>query len=123
MTAAAGVATLESLTPERYDHLERLGDLLRSELRALFAEVEAPMSVTGIASLFALQFTTEEVVDYRTYATNDKNMSDMMFIGLLNEGFLVSNRCAGNVSTAHAEDDVYAFVTAVRNVLKRAGYA
>ena len=123
MTAAAGVATLESLTPERYDHLERLGDLLRSELRALFAEMEAPMSVTGIASLFALQFTTEEVVDYRTYATNDKNMSDMMFIGLLNEGFLVSNRCAGNVSTAHAEDDVYAFVTAVRNVLKRAGYA
>jgi glutamate-1-semialdehyde 2,1-aminomutase len=123
MTAAAGVATLESLTPERYDHLERLGELLRSELRALFAELEAPMSVTGIASLFALQFTTEEVVDYRSYATNDKNMSDLMFVGLLNEGFLLSNRCAGNVSTAHTENDVYAFVTAVRNVLRRAGYA
>ena len=76
-----------------------------------------------MASLFALQFTSTEVVDYRTFATNDKNMLNTMFIGLLNEGFLMSNRCAGNVSTVHTEDDVDAFVTAVRNVLKRAGYA
>jgi glutamate-1-semialdehyde aminotransferase len=50
-------------------------------------------------------------------------MLNIMFIGLLNEGFLMSNRCAGNVSTVHTEDDVDAFVQAVSNVLKRAGYA
>ncbi|SVE56246.1 uncharacterized protein METZ01_LOCUS509100, partial [marine metagenome] len=50
-------------------------------------------------------------------------MLETMFIGLLNEGFLMSNRCAGNVSTVHTEDDVDAFVTAVRNVLKRTGYS
>ena len=122
MTAAAGIATLETLTPDRYVYLEKLGNLLRSELRALFAELEVPMGVTGIASLFALQFTSEEVVDYRTYATNDMNMLKTMFIGLLNEGFLLSNRCAGNVSTVHTEDDVDAFVGAVKNVLRRAGY-
>ena len=122
MTAAAGIATLEALTPGRYEYLEKLGDLLRSELTSLFAELEVPMGVTGVASLFALQFTSEEVIDYRTYATNDKNLLNTMFIGLLNEGFLMSNRCAGNVSTAHTEDDVHAFVTAVRNVLSRAGY-
>ncbi len=123
MTAAAGIATLEALTPEKYEQLEKLGDLLRSELRALFAELEVPMGVTGIASLFALQFTSEEVVDYRTYTTNDMDMLQTMFIGLLNEGFLLSNRCAGNLSTVHTEDDVHAFVNAVGNVLKRAGYA
>ncbi len=123
MTAAAGIATLEALTPEKYEYLEKLGDLLRSELRALFAELEVPMGVTGIASLFALQFTSEEVVDYRTYTTNDMDMLHTMFIGLLNEGFLMSNRCAGNVSTVHTEDDVHAFVNAVRTVLKRAGSA
>ena len=122
MTAAAGVATLEALTPDKYVYLEKLGNLLRGELRALFAELEVPMGVTGIASLFALQFTSEEVVDYRSYATNDLNMTRTMFIGLQNEGFLVSNRCAGNVSTVHTEDDVHAFVSAVKNVLKRAGY-
>jgi glutamate-1-semialdehyde 2,1-aminomutase len=123
MTAAAGIATLENLTPEKYEYLDQLGESLRSKLRALFAELEVPMGVTGMASLFALQFTSTEVVDYRTFATNDKNMLNTMFIGLLNEGFLMSNRCAGNVSTVHTEDDVDAFVTAVRNVLKRAGYA
>jgi glutamate-1-semialdehyde 2,1-aminomutase len=123
MTAAAGIATLEALTPEKYEYLETLGDSLRTKLRTLFAELEVPMSVTGVASLFALQFTSTEVIDYRTFATNDKTMLETMFIGLLNEGFLMSNRCAGNVSTVHTEDDVDAFVTAVRNVLKRAGYS
>ena len=123
MTAAAGIATLEALTPEKYEYLDALGESLRTKLRALFAELEVPMGVTGIASLFALQFTPTEVVDYRTYTTNDKAMLETMFVGLLNEGFLMSNRCAGNVSTVHTEDDVDAFVTAVGNVLKRAGYA
>ncbi|MDP6666572.1 MAG: aminotransferase class III-fold pyridoxal phosphate-dependent enzyme, partial [Dehalococcoidia bacterium] len=122
MTAAAGIATLEALSPDKYEYLERLGDLLRCKLRELFAELEVPMGVTGVASLFALQFTSEEVVDYRTYATNDAEMLRTMFIGLLNEGFLMSNRCAGNVSTVHTEADVDAFVGAVRNVLERAGY-
>ncbi len=123
MTAAAGIATLENLTPEKFEYLDQLGESLRTKLRALFAELEVPMGVTGIASLFSLQFTSTEVVDYRTFATNDKNMLKIMFIGLLNEGFLMSNRCAGNVSTAHTEEDVDAFVNAVRNVLKRVGYA
>ena len=123
MTAAAGVATLENLTPEKFDYLENLGESLRSKLRQLFAELEVPMGVTGVASLFALQFTSTEVVDYRTFATNDKDMLKIMFIGLLNEGFVMSNRCAGNVSTVHTEQDVDALVQAVRNVLTRAGYA
>ncbi len=123
MTAVAGVATLESLTADKYEYLEHLGNTLRNKLRTLFAELEVPMSVTGVASLFALQFTPTEVIDYRTYATNNKEMLQTMFIGLLNEGFLMSNRCAGNVSTVHTEDDVDAFVLAVKNVLRRIGYA
>jgi len=123
MTAAAGVATLENLTPDKFEYLDNLGESLRSKLRALFTELEVPMGVTGVASLFALQFTSTEVTDYRSFATNDKKLLNMMFIGLLNEGFLMSNRCAGNVSTVHTEDDVDAFVSAVRNVLARIGYA
>ena len=123
MTAAAGIATLENLTPDKFEYLDNLGESLRSKLRALFVELEAPMGVTGVASLFALQFTSTEVTDYRSFATNDKKLLNTMFIGLLNEGFLMSNRCAGNVSTVHTEDDVDAFVTAVRNVLARIGYA
>ncbi len=123
MTAAAGVATLELLTPEVYAELERKGESLRQKLRDLIAELEVPMGVTGAASLFALQFTTENVTDYRSYATNDKEMLQTVFTGLLNEGFLMSNRCAGNVSAVHTDEDIEAFVGALRRVLIRAGYA
>ncbi|MDA1297681.1 MAG: aspartate aminotransferase family protein [Chloroflexi bacterium] len=122
MTAAAGVATLELLTPEVYRELERKGDLLRQKIRDLIAELEAPMGVTGATSLFALQFTTEPVTDYRSYATNDKVMLQTVFTGLLNEGILMSNRCAGNVSAVHTDEEIDEFVDALRRVLVRAGY-
>jgi glutamate-1-semialdehyde 2,1-aminomutase len=123
MTAAAGIATLELLTPEVYVELERKGELLREKVRDLIAELEVPMGVTGAASLFALQFTTEPVTDYRSYATNDKEMTQTVFTGLLNEGIVLSNRCAGNVSAVHTDDDIQGFVDALRRVLVRAGYA
>ena len=123
MTAAAGVATLDLLTPEVYMELERKGELLRQKIRDLIAELEVPMGVTGATSLFALQFTTEPVTDYRSYATNDKTMMQTVFTGLLNEGILMSNRCAGNVSAVHTEVDIDGFVAALRRVLVRAGYA
>lgn len=123
MTAAAGVATLELLTPEVYVELERKGELLRKKLRDLITELEVSMGVTGATSLFALQFTTEPVIDYRSYATNDRTMMQTVFTGLLNEGILMSNRCAGNVSAVHTDADIDNFVEALRRVLVRAGYA
>ncbi len=123
MTAVAGVTTLELLTPDVYEQLERKGEKLRQMIRDLITELEVPMGVTGATSLFALQFTTEPVTDYRSYATNDKEMLQTVFTGLLNEGILMSNRCAGNVSAVHTDDDLDVFVSALRRVLVRAGYA
>ncbi|CAI8035854.1 Glutamate-1-semialdehyde 2,1-aminomutase [Geodia barretti] len=71
MTAAAGVATLRELSVDVYEELEKKGDYLRQKLRDVIAEMEAPMGVTGAASLFGIQATSEAVRDYRSYATND----------------------------------------------------
>lgn len=123
MTAAAGVATLEALTPEIYRRLDEMGDMVRKRLSELIRDREAPMGVTGIASLFALQFTTTPIRDFRAVQTNDKTFQRLMFIGLLNEGFALSPACAGNVSTAVSAKDVEGFVAAVGRVLAHAGYA
>ena len=122
MTAEAGIAALEALTPEVYDRINSLGDTLRRRLGELIAEREAPLGVTGLASLFSLHFTTEQVRDYRSAATNDPEMQHAMFIGLLNEGFVLSKRCAGCISAAHTGEDVDALVAAAGRVLDRAGY-
>ena len=122
MTAAAGIATLRSMTPELYDQIAELGEALRSKLRNLIAEREAPMGVTGIASLFSLQFTTDQIVDYRSLQSADKTLESHMFIGMLNEGFALSTQCAGNISTVITPEQVDEFVEAVGRVLERAGY-
>ncbi len=120
MTAAAGIATLRELTDDVYAELERKGDYLRERLREAIAEFEAPMGVTGVASLFAIQATAEDVRDYRSYASNDNELLRMVFVGMLNEGFLLSSRCAGNVSAAHTYAELDEFVAAFKGVLNRA---
>ena len=88
----------------------------------LVTDMEAPIGVTGIASLFGIQFTTTPVTDYRSFATNDAEFARAMFMGLLNEGYVVSKSCAGNVSTVHEPAELDGFVGAVGRVLERAGY-
>ena len=120
MTAAAGVATLRELTVDVYEELEKKGEYLRGKLRDVISEMEAPMGVTGVASLFAIQGTSEQVRDYRSYATNDGELLEMVFMGMMNEGYLLSSRCAGNVSAAHSYEELDGFVDAFERVLKRA---
>ena len=120
MTAAAGVATLKELTMDVYDELSEKGEYLRTRLREVISEMEAPMGVTGAASLFGIQATSEAVRDYRSYATNDGELLEMVFMGMMNEGYLLSSRCAGNVSAAHTYEELDDFVDAFERVLKRA---
>ena len=120
MTAAAGVATLRELSVDVYKDLEEKGEYLREKLRGVISEMEAPMGVTGAASLFAIQATSESVRDYRSYATNDSDLLEMVFMGMMNEGYLLSSKCAGNVSAAHTYEELDGFVEAFEQVLKRA---
>ena len=120
MTAAAGVATLKELTEDVYDELAEKGEYLRTRLREVISEMEAPMGVTGATSLFAIQATSEVVRDYRSYATNDGDLLDMVFLGMMNEGYLLSSKCAGNVSAAHTYEELDGFVESFKRVLNRA---
>jgi glutamate-1-semialdehyde 2,1-aminomutase len=58
---AAGIATLELLTPERYEHLEALGEALRSGLRSLFVEMSLPLVVQGRGSLVGVGVDRESL--------------------------------------------------------------
>ena len=119
VTMAAGVATLNALTPEAYARLDALGDRLRGGLTRLFANTRRKGQVTGIGSLFWLHWTTETLTDYRSTRPKDPEAALRVFVGLINEGILLTQRGLGACSLPMNDEDVDRFVNALARVLAR----
>ena len=118
-TMLAGAVTLEQLTPEVYRRLAEVTEYLRHGLREAGRELETPVQVTGLGSLFGIHFTDDTLVGYRDIAKSDSAFRHNVFLGLLNEGILMAPNLVGAVSTVIGEEEVDAFVSAFRNVLQR----
>ena len=119
VTMAAGVATLTELTPTVYRRLAELAEMLRQGVRQVCSELEQPVLVTGLGSLFGIHFTDQPLRNYRDIAACDKALSERVFMGMLNEGFLLAPNLVGAMSTALGEVEVDAFVRGFRRVLQR----
>ena len=88
---AAGLATLQQLTPEAFAHLNGLGARLRAGFDDLFSRIDVPVKAVVAGSLFALHFTAEEVTHYRAMARADKAFAHRVFMALLEEGYYLSH--------------------------------
>ena len=119
VTMAAGVATLNALTPESYARLDALGDRLRGGIGRLLTATRRRGQVTGVGSLFWLHWTTETLTDYRSTKPKDAEMPQRVFMGLLNDGIFMTQRGLGACSLAMGDDDVDRFVNALARVLAR----
>ncbi len=119
VTMAAGVATMNALTPEAYTRLEGLGERLRGGVSRLVHATRRRGQVTGVGSLFHLHWTAAALTDYRSSRPRDPEMSTRIFLGLLNEGILLSQRGLGACSLAMTEGDVDRFINALARVLAR----
>jgi glutamate-1-semialdehyde 2,1-aminomutase len=116
---AAGIATLEALTPEVYARLNELGERLRTRLTALFEQRGVAVQVTGLGSLFNLHFTADEIVDYRSSRSGANEQSRAAMLELMNEGFFLAPRGMGCISTPMGEAEVDGLVDAVDRVTKQ----
>ena len=120
VTMLAGAATLDELTPAVYQELAEKTDYLKSEILKVGKELELPIQVTGIGSLFGIHFTGEELVGYRDIAAEDAAFRHKVFLGMLNEGILMASNLVGAVSTELGITEMDAFTAALRRVLERA---
>ena len=118
LTMAAGVATLEALTPERYRQLDALAERLRSGVTALLRRLKRPGQVSGMGSLFCLHWTKKKLSDYRSSRPADPGEPLRVFMGLLNQGVLLTQRGLGCCSAAMTEADADRFVAALERVLE-----
>ena len=119
VTMLAGAVTLEQLTPEVYRDLAELTEVLRQGIRQVCSELEVPVQVTGLGSLFGIHFTDGPVRNYREVAAGDAQLRGQVFLGMINEGILMASNLVGGLSTAITETEVDTFVNALKRVLER----
>jgi glutamate-1-semialdehyde 2,1-aminomutase len=119
LAMAAGAATLEHLTERTHAALEAKGELLRQRVRAACTVLEVPVQVTGIGPLFGIHFTDRPVHTYRDTLYVDREFRRRVFLGLLNEGYLLGPKLLGCISTPVEEGHILAFTDALTRVIAR----
>lgn len=111
VSAAAGLATLRHLTPERYAELDRLGGRLRDGLSAGFAAAGIDARAGGIASIFQV-FPGPSLMP-----PEGLSQQAALFLGLLLDGFHLAPRGMGALATVTTDADVDDLIAAVRSRL------
>ena len=117
LTMAAGLATLELLTPDELDRLEGLAVELRTKLEGLFAGIGLPVCVTQVGSLFNIHVTEGPVLDHSDVLAGDTALLRELHLALLGHGILFTPRGMGCLSTPMSGAEVDAFVEAARAAL------
>ena len=120
ITMAAGLATLEQLTPDALTRLNELGEQLCCGLNEMFARHGFSASAIGVGSLFSIHFTKEELRNYRAWAQADKSKTHAVFLALLEQGYLLSHTLTMNsLSLPMDESHVDGLIGAVENAMLR----
>ncbi len=112
---AAGLTQLTILknTPAVYETVNELGEYFRTEMRKAAAELNVPVTVTGVGSLACIFFTPNPVQNYTDAKTSDTAAFAKYFLHMLDKGFYFapSQFEAIFFSAAHTKADIDAVVS------------
>jgi glutamate-1-semialdehyde aminotransferase len=101
---AAGLAALKELKPEVYVKMDQTAEAMRRGIQSLLEDRRLGYQVSGVGSFFHIEWTKEEVVDYRSAATEDRVKSRVFSTDLMNRGVFMWGH--PNVSAATKSGDV-----------------
>jgi glutamate-1-semialdehyde 2,1-aminomutase len=101
ITMAAGLAAMSSMTPAEYEHINRLGELARRELRNAIRATNIPCQVTGVGSLLHLHMHNRPITDYRSFyrSAEEVALQEQLYRYLLNHGILIAPHGLAALST------------------------
>jgi glutamate-1-semialdehyde 2,1-aminomutase len=105
---AAGIATMKELTPETYSKLDETGEQIRKGLVKIVSDLGIRAQITGIGSLFNVDFTDKQVIDYRSSHTADSTLRCCFDLDMLNRGVFLPPQHFGCTSTVTSYKDAKA---------------
>lgn len=117
VTCTAGIVTLDLLTEEAIQGINRYGGDLRTKISEAFQDRRIKGQVTGLGSLGNLHFAQEKPKDYRGSASADKLLLDYLHLSLLNHGIFTARRGMFSISTPMSKKHVDLYVRAFEEAL------
>jgi glutamate-1-semialdehyde 2,1-aminomutase len=111
--AATRASLLEVLTPDAYEHLERIGEALLARCAGVVERYALPAYAVGIGAKGCVTFSSQRIVDYESYKENqDVALTELAWLYNLNRGIFMTpgREEEWTLSVAHDEEAVDAFV-------------
>jgi len=112
ITLAAGIATLKELTPNMYEKLSSLGQRARTGITKALHDKGIGVQATGLASLFHIHLTPDEIINYRSTLAENKEAKSRLFTELLVRGHYLASRGMGCISAPMSENEVDSLIEA-----------
>ncbi|MGA8943160.1 MAG: glutamate-1-semialdehyde 2,1-aminomutase [Thermoactinomyces sp.] len=121
LAMAAGIATLQEMTPDAYQELEQKGAMLEAGFRRNAEEAGIPHCINRVGSMVCMFFTNETVTNYEQAQTADTELFASYFRNMAEEGILIPpSQFEGMfISMAHGEEDLNRTIDANRRALRK----
>ena len=111
--AAAKASLLEVLTPDAYEHLDRINERLLAGCQEVIDRFGLPGYSVGIGSKGCVTFATEKITDFATFkAHQDGELAELAWLYNLNRGIFMTpgREEEWTLSVAHTEEAADAYV-------------
>jgi glutamate-1-semialdehyde 2,1-aminomutase len=111
--AAVRANLLEVMTPEAYEHLDRLNHRIVSGCQEVVERYNLPGYAIGIAGKGCVTFSTAKVIDYETFKANqDKDLSELAWLYNMNRGIFMTpgREEEWTLSVTHDDEAIDAYV-------------
>ncbi|MEM7098870.1 MAG: aspartate aminotransferase family protein [Pseudomonadota bacterium] len=121
VSMTAGLATMQSLTPKAFEHLDRLGERLRENCTKIINQAGATMQVMGTGSIMSIYFHTRPVTDYRSYykSPEEQTATAQFHADMLSEGVLMAPTATCFYSTVMDRADEALFLSAFEKAVNK----
>jgi glutamate-1-semialdehyde 2,1-aminomutase len=110
----AGIAALKDYGETQVEHVNKLGELFRSECNKAFNEVGIDIWVNGIGSLSNIIFSNNKITEYRGIARSHEELNILLGLALINKGIFMAPRGMFCTSTAMKEAEILTAVKAIK---------
>ncbi len=111
--AAARASLLEVLTPDAYEHLDRINERLLAGCQGVIDRFGLPGYSIGVGSKGCVTFAAEKITDFKTFKQHqDADMAELAWLYNLNRGIFMTpgREEEWTLSIAHTEEAADAYI-------------